>query len=65
MIIDEKTCMKRFLKKKYVKCPICNMNITPNDFDIENIGYIKSKLNEVFFHNSCYRKKFIKVVKNG
>ncbi len=65
MIIDEKTCKKRFFKKKYVKCPICNMYITYNDFDIENVGYIKSKLSEVFFHNSCYKRKFIKVVENG
>ena len=65
MIVDEKTCIKRFFKKKYVKCPFCNMNITQNDFDIENIGYVKSKHSEVFFHNSCYRKKIIKEVKNG
>lgn len=54
MIIDEKQAirkLKRKLFRSYYKCPFCNRELLVN----EDIGYVKSKLSEVFFHNTCYR----------
>ena len=48
---------------EFIKCPICNTTINQMDIDQLNIGYVKSKINEVFFHNSCYRRKFIREIK--
>lgn len=48
---------------EFIRCPICNTTINQMDIDQLNIGYVKSKINEVFFHNSCYRRKFIKEIK--
>ena len=61
--VVKKLQRKRFAE--FIRCPICNTTINQMDIDQLNVGYAKSKINEVFFHNSCYRKKFIKVVKNG
>ena len=54
MIIDEKQANRKLQKKlfrSYYKCPFCNRELLAN----EDIGYVKSKLSEVFFHNTCYR----------
>lgn len=60
MIIDDKKANRKL--EKYIancyskKCPFCNDYVRAYDIELNNVGYVKSKLNEVFFHNSCYRK---------
>lgn len=60
MIIDDKKANKKL--EKYIancyskKCPFCNDYVRAYDIELCNVGYVKSKVNEVFFHNSCYRK---------
>lgn len=41
---------------EFIRCPICGTTINAMDIDQLNIGYVKSKINEVFFHNSCYKR---------
>ena len=39
------------------KCPFCNQSIIARDYEDRNIGYIKTKLNEVYYHIECYEKR--------
>lgn len=58
MIITEKLAVKKLQKKlfrSYYKCPFCNKELYTIDETQNNVGYVKSKLSEVFFHNTCYR----------
>lgn len=60
MIIDDRKANRKL--EKYIanchnkKCPFCNDYVRAYDINLNNVGYVKSKSNEVFFHNSCYRK---------
>ncbi len=62
MIIDIDSAI-RFHKRKssiykdYKRCPFCNQSIIARDYEDKNIGYIKTKLNEVYYHIECYEKK--------
>ena len=62
MIIDEKQANRKLQRKffrSYYKCPFCNRELYAIDETQNNVGYVKSKLSEVFFHNTCY-KNYIK-----
>lgn len=62
MIIDIDTAIrihkrKTSIYKDYKRCPFCNQPIIARDYEYKNIGYIKTKLNEVYYHIECYEKK--------
>ena len=43
-------------------CPHCKKLVDPNNEDTEYIG---SKVNEQFFHRSCFVRAYRKDIKNG
>jgi hypothetical protein len=52
MIITEKQANRKLQRKFYrshYKCPFCNTELYAIDEEQSNVGYVKSKLSEVFF----------------
>lgn len=55
-MIEEKTIINKFMKKKAVECRLCGQMMFESD--LKDMEYVKTKHNsEFFFHTQCFYKE--------
>lgn len=58
MIIDKQKLSQKLQRSDKIKyCRICGKEITIEDLQNGNFEYVKSKINENYFHSKCVKNE--------